>query len=617
MSKMRLSVKLPLLTIVSAGVTIVLIILLALLLIRHTVKETETAALANSLRGYESAIDFFLDEARSVIEITAQGKRIIEYSAAFPAGASTAAGRSAVDRDMRDLSQSILKNSRLFEYLMLANAEGVVYMIEPQRLHKALSRKDLAFASWYKKLIESGRTVTSDLHISTATQRPTVVVATPVRDRRGRIIGIWAGGINLTTLSHIGIPEELPVGTSNRYGQVTDSRGLIIAHQGNLQYVREQTDFSSVPVIQAALRRETGTMQYISPIDGRDKLGAYMPLSDTGWSVTYVEPLSVALSPVYALTRNIGWIGALAVIVMGLGGVVIARQVIKPLERLKNGAVTIGAGDLTQRIEKAGTDEIGDLAAEFNRMAESLSEKDLQLRNYINRLENANKELEAFSYTVSHDLRAPLRHINGFVELLTNRFREALPEKGVHYLDAIADSARQMAALIDDLLQFSRSGRLEVQKIHLDMNHLLREVLESLKTEYAGRSIEWVVAKLPPVFGDRAMLRQVWFNLLHNAVKFTRKTDKARVEIGCREEGMELFFFVRDNGVGFDMQYAHKLFGVFQRLHATDDFEGTGIGLAHVRRIIAKHGGRTWAEAVLNQGAVFYFTLLKDKEGRQ
>jgi len=229
-------------------------------------------------------------------------------------------------------------------------------------------------------------------------------------------------------------------------------------------------------------------------------------------------------------------------------------------------------------------------------------------------LEASNKELEAFTYSVSHDLRAPLRHIDGYVELLINRFHDALPEKGIHYLDTIADSARQMAALIDDLLQFSRTGRQEMRQDHIDMNLVLQEVLESIKQDNTGRNIEWIFATLPNVYGDYAMLRLVWFNLLNNAVKFTRKKEKAKIEVGCREDNMEYVFFVRDNGVGFDMQYAHKLFGVFQRLHSAEEFEGTGIGLANVRRIIAKHGGHTWAEAALDQGAVFYFTLLKNKE---
>jgi len=225
------------------------------------------------------------------------------------------------------------------------------------------------------------------------------------------------------------------------------------------------------------------------------------------------------------------------------------------------------------------------------------------------KLEAVNNELEAFSYSVSHDLRAPLRHVNGYVELLNKHFPSDLPEKGRHYLNSIADSVRIMGMLIDDLLQFSRTGRMEMHHSHCDMNEIVKEVKESLAKDNPDRKIEWVVGKLTSINGDEAMLRLVWINLLSNAVKFTRTRKKARIEIGVRKENKERVFYVRDNGVGFDMQYAQKLFGVFQRLHPTEEFEGTGIGLANVHRIILRHGGRTWAEAELDKGAVFYFSI--------
>lgn len=224
-------------------------------------------------------------------------------------------------------------------------------------------------------------------------------------------------------------------------------------------------------------------------------------------------------------------------------------------------------------------------------------------------LEASNKELEAFSYSVSHDLRAPLRHVSGYVELLNKRFQSELPEKGQHYLNSIGDSVRIMGMLIDDLLQFSRTGRMEMHQSDLDMNEIVKEVKESLCKDNPDRKIEWVLGKLPSVNGDEAMLRLVWMNLLSNAVKFTRTRKKARIEIGVSKENKELVLFVRDNGVGFDMQYAQKLFGVFQRLHPTEEFEGTGIGLANVHRIVLRHGGRTWAEAEPDKGAVFYFSI--------
>ncbi len=226
-------------------------------------------------------------------------------------------------------------------------------------------------------------------------------------------------------------------------------------------------------------------------------------------------------------------------------------------------------------------------------------------------LEASNKELEAFSYSVSHDLRAPLRHINGYVDLLNEKFRADLPEKAQYYLTTVTDAARQMGTLIDELLQFSRTGRKEVRKVKIEMNALVKEVLESVNHDIGKREVTWKVEELPQVFGDYPLLKQVWANLLDNAVKYTRNTQKAEISIGFFEEEKDFVFYVRDNGVGFDMKYAHKLFGVFQRLHSRAEFEGTGIGLANVQRIIHKHNGRVWAEAETGKGAVFNFSLPK------
>jgi PAS domain S-box-containing protein len=225
-------------------------------------------------------------------------------------------------------------------------------------------------------------------------------------------------------------------------------------------------------------------------------------------------------------------------------------------------------------------------------------------------LEIANQELEAFSHSVSHDLRAPLRHVHGFVEMLAQEAGDQLSEKGRRYLKVIADASEEMGVLIDDLLSFSRMGRVEMRDTRVELVALAQEALRGLESTKSGRNIVWKIPPLPVVQGDPAMLKQVLANLLGNAVKYTRPRDPAQIEVGCAgaEDG-RIILFVRDNGVGFDPQYAHKLFGVFQRLHRADQFEGTGIGLANVRRIIARHGGRTWAEGKVNEGATFYFTL--------
>jgi len=233
-----------------------------------------------------------------------------------------------------------------------------------------------------------------------------------------------------------------------------------------------------------------------------------------------------------------------------------------------------------------------------------------ELRRQGELLQAANKELEAFSYSVSHDLRAPLRHIDGYASLLSKTAGEALNDKARRYLETISDSAKQMGQLIDDLLVFSRMGRQEMLHSTVNLNQLIKTVIHDLRLDLQGTTISWTIGSLPEVPGDPAMLRQVFMNLLSNAVKFTANRPKPRIEIGAsRDSAGEVTVFVRDNGVGFDMQYVNKLFCVFQRLHRNDEFEGTGIGLANVRRIIHRHGGRTWAEGAIDQGATFYVSL--------
>jgi PAS domain S-box-containing protein len=225
-------------------------------------------------------------------------------------------------------------------------------------------------------------------------------------------------------------------------------------------------------------------------------------------------------------------------------------------------------------------------------------------------LESSNKELEAFAYSVSHDLRAPLRHMAGFTELLKKNTASVLNEKNQRYVTMILESAKRMGDLIDDLLAFSRIGRAETRRTMFSLEQLVQEALTEVRRDTGGRDIVWRVAKLPDVYADRSMLRLVFVNLIANAVKFTRTRAQAEIEIGCTNQPPnQVVVFVRDNGVGFDMKYVNKLFGVFQRLHPAEAFEGTGIGLATVQRIVHRHGGRVWAEGLVDRGATFFFSL--------
>jgi PAS domain S-box-containing protein len=249
---------------------------------------------------------------------------------------------------------------------------------------------------------------------------------------------------------------------------------------------------------------------------------------------------------------------------------------------------------------------------ESKRSEQAIYDKNLELQENARVLARSNSDLEAFSYSVSHDLRAPLRHILGFVDLLQKSAGPSLSEKSLRHLTTISQSAKRMGDLIDDLLAFSRLGQSEIQKTEVNLDGLVRETLADFQAETRERNIVWMIHALPVVRADRALLRLVLVNLISNAMKFTSARTEARIEIGFAPAGSgETAIFIRDNGAGFDPKYTEKLFGVFQRLHSQSEFEGTGIGLANVQRIIGRHGGRVWAEGVVDAGATFYFSLPK------
>jgi light-regulated signal transduction histidine kinase (bacteriophytochrome) len=233
------------------------------------------------------------------------------------------------------------------------------------------------------------------------------------------------------------------------------------------------------------------------------------------------------------------------------------------------------------------------------------------VKERTSRLEAANHELESFSYSVSHDLRAPLRHIKGFAAMLKNNIQTTLDEKSEHYLDVITESAEKMDTLITDLLSFSRMSHSEMMKKNVNLDLVIKSVMADFQNEIDSRNIVFKISPHPEVLGDLSMLRVVYVNLISNAIKFTSKKDNAIIEITCSEDESDFTFFVRDNGAGFDMSNSDKMFNVFQRLHSQKDYAGTGIGLALIYQIIKRHGGKTWAESKVDNGASIYFTLPK------
>jgi signal transduction histidine kinase len=322
-------------------------------------------------------------------------------------------------------------------------------------------------------------------------------------------------------------------------------------------------------------------------------------------------------------TKTISSGGTLVgVVFLLLAGVAIRREV-NNSARIR-GQLAVSNVDLERRVEQRTSvlqkTEVN-LRAQAKQLAESEAvvrnlndELELRVRDRTSELEAANKELEAFTYSVSHDLRAPLRHIAGFSRMLSEECGSALPSEGQRYLQRIQDGVRRMGVLVDDLLNLARIGRLELRMQVTGLDSLVKEVVADLKPDTEGRQVEWKVGSLPYVEGDPALLKQVFHNLLSNALKYSRPRSRGVIEIGKKDEDGQPVIFVRDNGVGFNMKHADKLFGVFQRLHRDEDFEGTGVGLATVQRIVQKHGGRIWAEAQLDKGATFYFTVGTTRE---
>lgn len=339
------------------------------------------------------------------------------------------------------------------------------------------------------------------------------------------------------------------------------------------------------------------------------------PVPGTPWVVVAQLPNRLVAAPARAYLLTMAPISLAIVFVGALLAWWGSRRLTIPLGDLTSAAEAIAAGDLGRQVPVRRSDEIGRLGRSFNTMADQVSRSHQHLEAQVSQrtqaLESSNAELESFSYSVSHDLRAPLRAIHGFARILLEDHGTRLDPEAQRLLGVIDQNTRRMGQLIDDLLAFSRLGRTEISTGRVDMQELARAVADEIGraevTRNGGLTIE--VDPLPPAQGDRALLRQVMSNLLQNAAKFTRDRADARIQIGSRPNGSQTVYFVKDNGAGFDPRYADKLFGVFQRLHSVEEFEGTGVGLAIVKRIVQRHGGTVWAEGRLEQGATFYFSL--------
>jgi signal transduction histidine kinase len=465
--------------------------------------------------------------------------------------------KSEMARHLRTLLDSTSSLDRAFittpQGLQLAN-----YPTTTNTIGKDFSARD-----WHKGVSRTWEPYVSEFYIRAAKpQRYLFAIAVPFK-LEGRVIGILVMQPKEVYIGNIAGAMDIGIGQI----YVVDKQGHLIYHP---RYTLDRiVDFSSLPIVQKVLKGHDGVERTLNSLGNEPAISAYHPVTPWGWGVVVEKPVAIILAPVRKITL---WLAALTGSMLFLGGFFAYRWAEVLFESQK----------LTR-----------------------------DLKHYADRLETANKELESFSYSISHDLRSPLRAIDGFSRILLKEYGGNVDSEGKRLLDIVRTNAQRMGQLIDDLLAFSRVGRAEMKLSEINMEELANKVSEELKAGTTDRMPQCEVGSLPPAYGDRAMIRQVFSNLLANAIKFTRPREEARIEVGGREDGAENVYYVKDNGVGFDAQYGHKLFGVFQRLHDMDEFEGTGIGLSIVKRIVEKHDGRVWAEGVLNEGATFYFALPK------
>jgi signal transduction histidine kinase len=340
------------------------------------------------------------------------------------------------------------------------------------------------------------------------------------------------------------------------------------------------------------------------------------PISGTPWFVMVEIPERTLMAQAGRFLRRMILIG-LVLFTIGVGSALaLSRGITRPLVLLTKAASAISRGNYSQVVHFRRSDELGTLANAFNTMTAQVRESQHDLEQKIAvrtaELETSNKELESFSYSVSHDLRAPLRAIDGFSRILAEDHFNKLDADALRVLEVIRTNTKQMGRLIDDLLTFSRLGRKSIERSRINMEELAREVSAQIGSSDSETRFE--VGPLHPAHGDAGLLRQVFVNLLSNAAKYSKRKDAPLVQVSYDSKNGEHIYCVKDNGIGFDMNYENKLFGVFQRLHGPEEFEGTGVGLAIVQRIIHRHGGRVWAEGKVNEGATFYFTLPKEHE---
>jgi signal transduction histidine kinase len=533
----------------------------------------------------------------------------------------TLAQLPVVQRRDRDgcnlLFARLLEQSPHYSAIVAADPEGQVFASAPATKGPVNVADRLGF----KKALQTRAFFVGEPVLGRVSGKYTLILSYPIIDDTRRVRGAIVAGLNLNWLGGLLDKSELPPSTAL---VLADAAGKVLfRYPEPLKYLgKKMPDF----LIKDMTSRSEGVEEGIG-LPGDKRLFGFVRLAPPWQNMRVVIglPKDSALGRVNQdLRRNLIWLGLVALLAMTAAWFGSEFFIVRQVRRLRLLIEHVAAGDLTVRCgPEYAVGELGHLAHTFNQMADALQERAAELnkataelharvRDLDQRtiqLEAANKELEAFAYSVSHDLRAPLRSIGGFARVLLEDYPDKLDDDGKRYLNIIHQDARKMGQLIDDLLALSRLGRKEMSLVPIDMAKQATEIFKELKDLEPGRNLHLEIQSLPLALGDRAMIRQVMVNLLSNAIKFNKGHGPALIRVSGWTNENDNVYCVKDNGVGFDMRYADKLFGVFQRLHNDEEFEGTGVGLAIVKRIVERHGGRLWAEGKVGEGATFCFAL--------
>ncbi|MDO8931975.1 MAG: ATP-binding protein [Rhodocyclaceae bacterium] len=472
---------------------------------------------------------------------------------------------------------------------------------------------NVARTEWFRRALAEKRFLAGNPFLGPITGKWVSVLIAPIVDDGNDIKGFM--GLPLDMSAYDPNIAAAPMAPGTRYGILSANARLIWRNEDPEKLLGK--DVQDLGIVRQTLATRDGEYEGTGS-DGVHRFYAVAPIPEADWYAYVGVPSQPIYAAAYANAIRNSLLGLVAL--LGFAGLALffAHRIARPVLSLAATARQLKDGKAEVRAVVEGPGEVAEVAAEFNEMVDALQSAEHELRRLnaeleqrvarrTAELENANKSLETFSYSVSHDLRAPLRAINGYAQMLVEDERDRLSEQGRNTLDRVTANTAKLGHLIDDVLEYSRAGRLPLNKAPVDLDKQVVAVTDDLRAAYPNADIE--VKLLPVVDGDEAMLRQVFANLIGNACKFSASREHPLIEVGADEDGGSPVFYVKDNGVGFDMQYADKLFGMFQRLHRDSEFPGTGVGLSIVKQLIERHGGSIWFKAHPDAGATFFFSL--------